>query len=300
MAMAAPGSDRCALHHLEAFTQQRALNRRRRLCGCGAQPDPGYRTCAWCRVWAWWSKRRQRHPALRLDYRTTRFAAGYCDHGNAARAAREAGLGDGSGARRKGYQLLQKPHVRAAIAARSAAVLNHADQRAEDDARAAALAREAEHDRLARLELTARLDRQQRILMRLHHEVMAGGRHRVGSQGGAQSRFARICRQYRGEPAHREPGRCATCAASKSRTCAKSMGSGCSSRFSSALSKARLARLVGEVEGIIDRERDSVLVYRFPGGIEAATLRLGRRQNHALGKPWSCEEDCEPPVILNP
>ena len=32
--------------------------------------------------------------------------------------------------------------------------------------------------------------------------------HRVGSQGGAQSRLARVCRQYRGEPAHREPGRC--------------------------------------------------------------------------------------------
>ena len=56
--------------------------------------------------------------------------------------------------------------------------------------------------------------------------------------------------------------------------------------FECRLSKARLARLVGEVEDIIDRERDSVLVYRFPAGIEAATLRLGRRQNHALGKPW--------------
>ena len=56
--------------------------------------------------------------------------------------------------------------------------------------------------------------------------------------------------------------------------------------FECRLSKARLARLVGEVEDIIDRDRDSVLVYRFPGGIEAATLRLGRRQEHALGKPW--------------
>ena len=56
--------------------------------------------------------------------------------------------------------------------------------------------------------------------------------------------------------------------------------------FECRLSKARLARLVGEVEDIIDRDRDSVLVYRFPGGIEAATLRLGRRQAHALGKPW--------------
>lgn len=56
--------------------------------------------------------------------------------------------------------------------------------------------------------------------------------------------------------------------------------------FECRLSKARLARLVGEVEDIIDRDRDSVLVYRFPGGIEAATLRLGRRREHALGKPW--------------
>ena len=174
MAMATPGSDRCALHHLKAFT-------------------------------------RQRNPALRLDYRQTRFVAGYCDHGNAARAARDAGLGEGSGARRKGYQLLQKPYIRAAIADLKAAVLNRAHRRAEDDARAAALAREAELDRQARLELTALLEieeaeRRQRILMRLHHE--AGGRHRVGSQGGAQSRFARVWRQYRGEPAHREPGRC--------------------------------------------------------------------------------------------
>ena len=115
--------------HLEAFTQQRALNRRRRLCGCGAQPDPGYRTCAWCRVWASWAKRRQRNPVLRLDYRTTQFVAGCADHGNAARAAREAKLGTGLGARRVGYCLLQKPHVRAAIADLKAAILNRAHQR---------------------------------------------------------------------------------------------------------------------------------------------------------------------------
>ena len=56
--------------------------------------------------------------------------------------------------------------------------------------------------------------------------------------------------------------------------------------FECRLSRARLARLVGEIEDIIDRDRDSVLVYRFPGGFEAAALRLGRRQEHALGKPW--------------
>ena len=131
---AAPGSERCTRHHLEAFTDRRALNRRRRLCGCGAQPDPGYRTCARCRVWAWWSKRCQRHPELRLDYRQTRFAAGYCDHGNAARAA--------------------------------------------------ALAREAERDRLARLELNALLEieeaeRELKILMRMNREFMGGVRRRT-------------------------------------------------------------------------------------------------------------------------
>ena len=153
----------------------------------------------------------KRHPELELSARTQQFARGYLEHGNAARAARAAEFGTGPGARRVGYKLLRKPYIRAAIEEMKAAVLNRADQRAEDDARAAALARDAELDRLARLELTALLEieeaeRRQRILMRLHHE--AGGRHRVGSQGGAQSRFARVCRQYRGEPAHREPGRC--------------------------------------------------------------------------------------------
>ena len=118
------------------------------------------------------------------------------------------------GARRVGYCLLQKPHIRAAIADLKAAILNRAHQRVEDEERAAALAREAELDRLVRLELTAQLEieeaeRELKMLMRMHHEVIAGGRrHRVGSQGGAQSRLARVCRQYRGEPAHREPGRC--------------------------------------------------------------------------------------------
>ena len=56
--------------------------------------------------------------------------------------------------------------------------------------------------------------------------------------------------------------------------------------FECRLSAARLARLIGEVEDIIDRQRDSVIVYRFPGRIEDATLRFGRSQGHELGKPW--------------
>ena len=56
--------------------------------------------------------------------------------------------------------------------------------------------------------------------------------------------------------------------------------------FECRLSAARLARLIGEVEDLIDRQRDSVIVYRFPGRIEDATLRFGRSQGHELGKPW--------------
>ena len=56
--------------------------------------------------------------------------------------------------------------------------------------------------------------------------------------------------------------------------------------FECRLSAARLARLIGELEDIIDRQRDSVIVYRFPGRIEDATLRFGRSQGHELGQPW--------------
>ena len=56
--------------------------------------------------------------------------------------------------------------------------------------------------------------------------------------------------------------------------------------FECRLSAARLARFIGEVEDIIDRHRDSVIVYRFPGRIEDATLRFGRSQGHELGQPW--------------
>ena len=56
--------------------------------------------------------------------------------------------------------------------------------------------------------------------------------------------------------------------------------------FECRLSPTRLARMIGEVEDVIDRQRDSVIVYRFPGRIEDATLRVGRGQSHDLGQPW--------------
>ena len=56
--------------------------------------------------------------------------------------------------------------------------------------------------------------------------------------------------------------------------------------FEFRLSPARLARLIGEVEDVIDREHDSVIVYRFPGRIEAASTHVGRPPERTLGQPW--------------
>ena len=56
--------------------------------------------------------------------------------------------------------------------------------------------------------------------------------------------------------------------------------------FACRLSPTRLARMVGEVEDVIDRDLDSVIVYRFPGSIDNATLSLGRSQGRKLGQPW--------------
>ena len=56
--------------------------------------------------------------------------------------------------------------------------------------------------------------------------------------------------------------------------------------FECRLSPARLTRMIAEIEDVIDRQRDSVIVYRFPGRIEDTTLRFGRGQSHELGEPW--------------
>ena len=55
--------------------------------------------------------------------------------------------------------------------------------------------------------------------------------------------------------------------------------------FECRLSATRLARMIGEVEDVIDRQHDSVIVYRFPSRIEDAPLRLGRSQGQRLGQP---------------
>lgn len=56
--------------------------------------------------------------------------------------------------------------------------------------------------------------------------------------------------------------------------------------FECRLSATRMARMKGEIEDAIDKERDSVIIYRFPGRIQDSTTRLGRDQAHGLGQPW--------------
>ena len=56
--------------------------------------------------------------------------------------------------------------------------------------------------------------------------------------------------------------------------------------FECRLSPERLARMIGEVEDVIDSDEDSVMVYRFAGQIGDARLRLGRKQVHEIGSPW--------------
>ena len=56
--------------------------------------------------------------------------------------------------------------------------------------------------------------------------------------------------------------------------------------FQFRFSPARLARLIGEVEDVIDHHRDSIIVYRFPGNIEKFTTHLGRPPQRELGQPW--------------
>ena len=56
--------------------------------------------------------------------------------------------------------------------------------------------------------------------------------------------------------------------------------------FQCRLSPTRLACLIGEVEDVIDRQLDSVSIYRFPGNLEKAAIHLGRHQERNLGQPW--------------
>lgn len=56
--------------------------------------------------------------------------------------------------------------------------------------------------------------------------------------------------------------------------------------FECRVSNTRLERMIGEIEDVFDRSCDSVIIDRFPGEMESATLRLGcDKQERKLGEP---------------
>ena len=56
--------------------------------------------------------------------------------------------------------------------------------------------------------------------------------------------------------------------------------------FECRLSPTRVARMLGEVQDAIDSQVDSVIVYKFKGGIAESRIRFGRKGSHELGAPW--------------
>ena len=56
--------------------------------------------------------------------------------------------------------------------------------------------------------------------------------------------------------------------------------------FECRLSPSRMARMLGEVQDVIDERVDSVIVYRFKSSIAEARIRYGRVETHELGEPW--------------
>lgn len=56
--------------------------------------------------------------------------------------------------------------------------------------------------------------------------------------------------------------------------------------FQCRLSPTRLARLIGELQDVIDHKLDRVSVFRFQGDIEKAATHIGRPQASKLGEPW--------------
>lgn len=56
--------------------------------------------------------------------------------------------------------------------------------------------------------------------------------------------------------------------------------------FECRLSPTRFARLLGEVQDIMDADLDSLIIYRFAGPIADSRTRCGRGGDRELGDPW--------------
>lgn len=56
--------------------------------------------------------------------------------------------------------------------------------------------------------------------------------------------------------------------------------------FECRVSPERLARMIGELQDAMDRERDSVVIYRFSGEMRGARTLLGRERPREVDEPW--------------
>jgi CRISPR-associated protein Cas2 len=56
--------------------------------------------------------------------------------------------------------------------------------------------------------------------------------------------------------------------------------------FECRLSPTRLARLVAQLEDVIDPTRDSIHLYRLPGTAASNRTTLGITKHHSLDDPW--------------
>ena len=56
--------------------------------------------------------------------------------------------------------------------------------------------------------------------------------------------------------------------------------------FECRISSERYARLLSEIEDVIEADLDNVVVYRFAGNINNAKTTLGIRRDHEIGEPW--------------
>ncbi len=56
--------------------------------------------------------------------------------------------------------------------------------------------------------------------------------------------------------------------------------------FECRLTQERFARLVGELQDVINTDVDSVVIYRFVGPVQESRMTLGRPRARELGEPW--------------
>lgn len=228
------GSPYCHEHHFRNWVQTRKANRAKGLCRCGAPVRPGecgpgpnygqpYSSCEKCylarrRQAARKQERRRQRAEIERRYRSPNpnaplswespppplspkrqaFVRAYVEHGNASRAAIEAGYcaestaRGGRGASKRGCLLLKRPEIQKAIRERRLEV------EAERQANLEKM-REAVRERLAREEEQRREDLRDRMILELLE---------LPSAALPQSGASRLIRRFLHHDHRRIPGLC--------------------------------------------------------------------------------------------